>query len=138
MRSIPQSTPFSYASFPAVLLLPAPHIAGLLPAHCPEPQAETFTYTNSRLADLTAEQHEKLFNVTQTLLDVTVSFLLGDVNADAFRAAEVLFHRAAGGPPSTRPLNPERYRAERDADLLDWLVTAARRRNGEAVAYGEA
>jgi len=123
---VSQSGQVTYFASP--LLLPAPRIAGLIAATSvtSKPLPE-FTYRNARLADLSAGRRAQLIEAATTLLDVAVAVMCGDMNDSALRAAQVLFHRQLTGHSPDRPLNPVAYRAERDADLLDWWVGASRR-----------
>ncbi len=119
----------------ATLLLSAPKIAGLLPAQAeslhindaPDTSKGSFTYSNARLADVPESQCERLTAGMQALMDVAVAYALDEVNEAALRAAEVLFHRAAGGSIPAHPRSPQAYCAERDAELVDWWSQTARR-----------
>src|SRR5579864_1788226 len=127
---VSQSGQVSYSSTP--LLLPAPRIAGLIAATSvtsePPPKlSPEFTYRNATLTDLSTEQHTRFTDAVTTLLDVAVAYTHGAMNENALRAAQVLFHRQLTGHSPDRPLTPVAYRAERDADLLDWWVGATRR-----------
>lgn len=137
---VSQSVYVSYSSTP--LLLPAPRIAGLIAAtsvtsQAPPKSSPDFTYRNASLTDLAAEERAQFIEAVTTLLDVAVAYVHGDMNDNALRAAQVLFHRQLTGHSPDRsgrhigrPLHPTAYRAERDADLLDWWV-GARKRLGE-------
>ncbi len=80
MPIVPQSASFPLTLFPPnmPLLLPAPRIAGLLPARCgdpppdPPPNVAGFTYNNPRLAKLPPDQRDRLYVAAQTLLDVAL------------------------------------------------------------------
>ncbi len=112
----------------AQLLLAAPKIAGLLPASVPS-QAKpppVFTFTDPRLAEMPAEQCARLFDATRALLAIALDFGDGGLSEEALRAAEVVFHRAAGGQSVVRPLHPKAYNAEFDADLIEWRLTTTR------------
>ena len=117
---------------PTPLLLPAPHIAGLIAATSvtSKPSAE-FTYRNPTLAALPAEHRSQFIDAVTTLLDVAVAYAHGDLNDNALRAAQVLFHRQLTGHSPDRPLTPTAYRAERDAELIEWWVGARKRLAGE-------
>jgi len=80
------------------------------------------------LADLTPVQREHLYEATNVLLEIAVEFMIGVLNEDAIRAAEVLFHRAVGGKSTVRPLSPQAFNAEIDADWLEMLARAKRAR----------
>src|SRR5579864_1039278 len=127
---VSQSGHVSYS--PTPLLLPAPRIAGLIAATSvtseppPKPSPE-FTYHNAALTELSAGQLTPFIEAVTTLLDVAVAYAHGDMSDNALRAAQVLFHRQMTGHSPDRPLNPVAYRAERDADLLDWWVGANKR-----------
>lgn len=128
MRIITQSAAASYFLFPSVPLLCAPRIAGLLPARAGghTDAAPSFTFHDPRLAELSSVQRERLFDAARALLEIAVSFGVGTMNEDALRAAEVLFHRAAGGTSPARPTSPAAYKVEQDADLLAWYVDTAK------------
>ena len=137
MSIVPHLTSASYSHFPAQpqqLMLPAPHIAGLLPAHVPssEPPPDSaptpFVFDRPNLADLTAAQRVRLYEAADMLLEIAVEFMVGTFNEDALRAAEVMFHRAAGGKSAIRPLSPATFNAEIDADWLEMLARAKRAR----------
>jgi len=127
---VSQSGQVTYSHAP--LLLSAPRIAGLIAATSvtseppPKPSAE-FSYRNGLLAELSAERRSQFIDAATTLLDVAVVYSHGDMSDNALRAAQVLFHRQLTGHSPDRPMNPVAYRAERDADLLDWWVGASRR-----------
>ena len=142
MRIVPQSASASYSHFPLMLALPAPApIAGLLPARVPssEPPKQAapapFIFDRPALADLTAAQREHLYEATNVLLEIAVEFMIGVLNEEAIRAAEVLFHRAVGGKSSIRPLSPAAFNAEIDAD---WLEMLARAKRARPITYAEA
>ena len=140
-RIVSQSVSTSYCHFPPMLALPAPApIAGLLPARVPssEPPPAPFSpfiFDRPALADLTAAQREHLYDATNVLLEIAVEFMLGVLNEEAIRAAEVLFHRAVGGKSSIRPLSPAAFNAEIDAD---WLEMLARAKRARPISYAEA
>lgn len=126
MRPIVQQSAFvSYSPF---LALPAPKIAGLLPATTGTSQQSPpgFTYTNPHMAELPDDRRERLFEVARTLLDVAVGRALGEFNDHALNTALTLFRSTVTGQPS-RPANPAQYNAEMDAPLLEWLVSSLRR-----------
>ena len=140
MRIVPQSASASYCPFPPMLALPAPApIAGLLPARVlssePPKQVAPFIFDRPALADLSAQQREHLYEATNVLLEIAVEFMIGALNEDAIRAAEVLFHRAVGGKSSIRPLSPAAFNAEIDAD---WLEMLARAKRARPITYAEA
>src|SRR5579859_5396374 len=127
---VSQSGHVSYS--PTPLLLPAPRIAGLIAATSatsepPSKPSPEFTYRNAMLTDLSADRRAQFIDAVTMLLDVAVAYAHGDMNDNALRAAQVVFHRYLTGHSPDRPLNPVAYRAERDADLLDWWAGASRR-----------
>ncbi len=126
MRIVPQAAPFSHSFFPPpLLMLPAPRIAGLLAARVSEPEAPVnndFHYTHPELASLPDEQRERLFNGVKILLDVALDVALHGLGDEALRAAEVVFHRAAGGQTPEHFAGPAAYNAEVDADIMIALV----------------
>jgi hypothetical protein len=115
-------------------MLSAPQIAGLLPARVESSQKQTndflppFIFDRPALADLPAAQRIGLFEATEVLLEIALGFMLGGLNEEALRAAEVVFHRAAGGQSVIRPLGPQAFNAECDADWLEMLARAKRAR----------
>jgi len=125
-----------------MLALPAPApIAGMLPARVPSSETPKqaapvpFIFDRPALADLTTTQREHLYNATNVLLEIAVEFMLGTLNEEAIRAAEVLFHRAVGGKSIVRPLSPAAFNAEIDAD---WLEMLARAKRARPITYAEA
>jgi hypothetical protein len=62
------------------------------------------------------------------LLEIAIEFMVGALSDDALRAAEIVFHRAAGGQSAIRPLGPAAFNAESDADWLEMLARAKRSR----------
>ncbi len=141
---VPQSASFPLTLFPPnmPLLLSAPKIAGLLmpprPSEPPppepeaEPVARVFTYRHARFAELTEGEYAAFIRATDILLEVGVNYMLGVMNEDALRAAEIVFHRGVGGAKSKYPLNPEAYSAERDADFIGLAVRLPRAFSDEA------
>ncbi len=115
-------------------MLVAPHIAGLLPARVPssEPPPDSapapFVFDRPNLADVTTAQRVRLYEATDVLLEIAIEFMIGTFNEEALRAAEVMFHRAAGGKSAIRPLGPAAFNAEIDADWLEMLARAKRAR----------
>lgn len=126
------STRFSIRSSEPQKLLPAPRIAGLLPARAEslrgsqDADSANFMYQNARLSEVPFPQQERLAKATTNLLDVAVAFALGELNEAALRAAEVVFHRAIAGRSPVQARNPAEYCAEMDADVLDWFQTASK------------
>ncbi len=136
MRILPQSASATYSHFPtAQLLLCAPPIAGLLPVRVPSSEPLPFTFDHPALADLTTPQRERLYEATRTLLEIAVEFMVGTFTEDALRAAEVVFHRAAGGKSAIRPLSSASYNAEIDAD---WIEMVARAKQSRPMTHAEA
>ena len=116
-----------------MLALPAPApIAGLLPARVPSSESPKqaapapFIFDRPVLADLSTAQRERLYDATNVLLEIAVEFMVGTFNEDAIRAAEVVFHRAVGGKSVVRPLSPQAFNAEIDADWLEMLARQTR------------
>jgi len=137
MSILAQSQSVSHASFPPFLMLPAPKIAGLLPSGLPtsaenktsqSQPASSFTFSDPRLVFLTTEQRDRLFGATHSLLEIATRFVSREMNEDALRAAQALFARKLTGHPTIGALNPAAYRAEDNADLIDWMLTAEKRR----------
>ena len=155
MSILPNSQLVSHSPFPAQrathespLLLPAPKIAGLLGTGETERASHDgrashdhymggaekdadqarFTFVDWRLATLDAEQRRRFSDAAQTLLGVALRFAIDEMNEDALRAAQVLFHRKLTGHSPRRPMTPVAFRAEGDADLLDVLLSHEKRR----------
>ncbi len=127
----PGLAPSVQGSRPPLLLLAAPKIAGLLPASVPS-QADpppVFTFTDPRLVEMPTEQRARLFDAAHALLAIALDFGDGGLSEEALRAAEVVFHRAAGGQSVVRPLHPKAYNAEFDADLIEQRLVTTRRMN---------
>lgn len=117
MPIVAQSASHSYCP---LLALPAPRIAGLLPAvtAARPPDPPTFLFSDTRLVDLSPAEQKRLFGATQTLLEVTLSYLSGGKLSDhALNTALALFRRAVTGQPM-QPMNPPQYNAEKDVTLL--------------------
>ena len=64
-----------------------------------------------------------------------VQSVLYGARTTALRAAEVLFHRAAGGKSAIRPVGPAAFNAEIDAD---WLELVARAKQVRPISHAEA
>lgn len=113
----------AFASYSQLLALPAPRIAGLLPATIPlRPQdLPTFTFSDPRLGDLPSDERERLFSAAHTLLDVALGHLDGAMSDHALNTALALFRRAVTGQPM-RPATPAQYNAEKDVILLEWMA----------------
>jgi len=131
MRIVPQSAPASYSLLPTSLALPAPKIAGLL-GPGPQPDRSAYSYSDPRLAAFTDEQRTRLFDAADTLLEIAVRFATRELSDTAVRAAASLFARKLTGRPATRYQGPEHFRAEQDADLLDWLLGVEKRNAARA------
>jgi|SRR5579859_113279 len=89
----------------------------------------TFTFTDPRLATLNTEQHQKFSEAAQTLLNVALRFTIDELNEEALRAAQVLFHRKLTGHSPKRPMTPTAFKAEGDADMLDVMLNYEKRRD---------
>jgi len=142
MRIVSQSAVTSHSYFSVPLMLAAPRIAGLLPARVPSsaaaeppPACQPFVFDRPALAELSTAQRTSLYDAAETLLDIAVEFMLGTFQEDTLRAAEVVFHRAAGGQSAIRPLGPQAFNAENDAD---WLETLARAKRAKPITPAEA
>jgi len=122
MSMLPQTQFNSYCLPP---LLAAPKIAGLLGSG-PSP---AFTFSDPRLEQLSSDQRQRLFDAVTVLLEVATRFALAELNDNALRAAASLFARKLTGESAKRYQNPAHFRAEQDADLLDWLLKVEKRRN---------
>src|SRR5579859_6741135 len=129
MSILPNSQPVSYSLFPPLLMLPAPKVAGLLGSGTPQPDPATFTFTDPRLATLNADERQKFADAAQNLLNVALRFAADELNEDALRAAQVLFHRKLTGHSPKRPLTPTAFKAEGDADMLDVMLNYEKRRD---------
>jgi hypothetical protein len=118
MEIVPQSTATLRSHVPAkpVLLLPAPQIAGLLPASTTPPRDDkerstTFTYADPRLATLTLAKQDKMFEAVTQLLNIAVGCLTGEAQEMELITAEAAFHDAIMG----KPVPPPRYNQSREA-----------------------
>src|SRR5438045_2276765 len=84
------------------LLLCAPRIAGLLPAHIAppppklesSPRSESFVYANPRLKKLAPDSHDTFFTNVCDLLDTALKVLTGESDEFALLLAGRLFHDA--------------------------------------------
>src|SRR5579859_5945255 len=125
MSILPNSQSASHSPFPPpLLMLPAPKIAGLLGSGT----QPSFTFTVSRLEQLSGDQRQKLFDAASVLLEVATRFMVDELNDNALRAAGSLFARKLAGEAAKCYQNPAHFRAEQDADLLDWLLKVEKRR----------
>ncbi|MHB8629414.1 MAG: hypothetical protein ACYDEO_24835 [Aggregatilineales bacterium] len=131
MRIVQQSAPVSYSPF---LALPAPKIAGLLPAQAESLQrgntlkAEPFIYANPRLADLSDKTRIDLDKLVTTLLKVTVGLLADDLSESEFAIASETFHRRVkalyhgaiigDAKPMTSPFAHTRQRMDAKIDQM--------------------
>jgi len=133
MRIVPQSAIGSYSP---VLALPAPRIAGLLPARTPRPASDppspVFTFTDARLSELDSLHRDRIFAAITMLFNVAVGHALNDLNDQALNAALTLVRRSITGERML-PINPAQYCAEVDADLLEMLVGAEQRQTARRV-----
>ncbi len=134
MRIVHQSALDSHSPFfvSPYLMLPPPRIAGLLPSGIADSAQKAapapFTFDRPALADLTEAQRDRLFEAADMLLEIAIEFMIGTFNESVLRAGEVLFHRAAGGKSAIRPLGPDAFNAELDADWLELVARAKRAR----------
>src|SRR4051812_34231553 len=104
------------------LLLCAPRIAGLLPAHIGPPpperplQRESFVYTNPRLKKLASDPYDAFFTNACDLLDTALTVLTGESDELALLVAVRSFHDAiVYGPdgPDTPYLRQKKQMAAR-------------------------
>ena len=119
MPILQQPASLSYSPF---LALPAPRIAGLLPAPKVEPPPAPFVYNDPRLAALSDKTRADLDKLVTTLLKATVGLLADDLNEAEFaiangtflRQVKVLYRGAAIGdtPFSTSPFSHARQRLD--------------------------
>jgi hypothetical protein len=135
MPIVSQFASFSHSVFPPYPLLPAPPRRLLLSApkdyhHKHDNRQKqapiTITYTHDLLPDLTEAQQRQLVHAMTTLLDVSVAHLLGLLNTDAFRAAQVAFSREITGQNPPRPHTPSAFNADMDAWLVDHMIMSGR------------
>jgi hypothetical protein len=73
-----------------MLLLTAPHIAGLLQAHSSVPPI-SFCYSSSNLSALPNHLQAHLFNATETLLNIAVTCLQGNCHSYQLQRAALQF-----------------------------------------------
>jgi hypothetical protein len=118
MCIVSQSTPFFYSPFPA---LPAPKIAGLLPAPKP-PVSPVFIYGHHRLEALSPAEQQRLFDAARLLLDVALAHHDGLLNMHALNTALAAFREAVTGQP-IRATNPAQYAANMDIPLLQFMMS---------------
>jgi len=96
MRILQRSASVSYSPF---LALPAPKIAGLLPAstgqvsQAPTAAVDSLHLHEPRLSQLTTLELARLFMAFRELLAVAVNFTLGDSLSAELYAAEQAFHQ---------------------------------------------
>jgi hypothetical protein len=85
---------FNATLFPSggLLLLPAPRIAGLLPA----PASPIYTYRDDRLSRLSASKRAVLGTATDALLKTAIGVLNGDVESGALFLALLDFQDTIG------------------------------------------
>ncbi|MHB8626763.1 MAG: hypothetical protein ACYDEO_11215 [Aggregatilineales bacterium] len=136
MDIVPQSPCVSYSPF---LALPAPNIAGLLPAQAEslhrgdKLKAEPFTYIDPRLADMSERTRTELDKLVTTLLKVTVGLLVDDLSESEFaiaggtflRQVETLYHGAIVG--DLKPINsPFTHRRQRMDAKIDQMVAQSK------------
>jgi len=129
-RIVQQSASVSYSPF---LALPAPKIAGLLPAqaeslHRSKLKAESFTYADPRLADLSDKTRLDLEKLVTTLLKATVGLLADDLSESEFaivgstflRQVAALYHGAIIGDfkPTNSPFAHCRQRMDAKIDQM--------------------
>jgi len=124
MNIVPQPASASYSR---LLALPAPKIAGLLPSGL-KPTPAPFVFDRPVLAELSVSQRERLYEAAAVLLEIAVEFMVGTFNEAALRAAEVMFHRAAGGASAIRSVGMTAFNAEVDADWFEFVANARRAR----------
>lgn len=90
MRIVQQSVPLSYSPF---LALPAPKIAGLLPAPKPPAPPKPFVFDDPHLADLSVKSRAQLDMLLTTLIKATVGLLTDAFSETAFELANATFAR---------------------------------------------
>ncbi len=96
MRIVPQFASLSYSPF---LALPAPKIAGLLPAQAESlhrsdpPIVQPFIFADPRFADLSDKTRIELDKLVTTLLRATVGLLVDDLSESEFASAGSTFLR---------------------------------------------
>jgi hypothetical protein len=106
------------------LALPAPKIAGLLPAPKPEPPP-TFTYRNPDLATMSEQKRDALFAAATLLLDVAVAHQAGAMSDHALHTALAAFRKAVTGK-AAKPMNPAQFAAQMDVPLLEFVMETRR------------
>ncbi len=143
MRIVHQSAIDSYFPFlvSPFLALPAPSLAGLLPARCvtstasePPIPPKAFTYSSPYLIDLSANQQGKIFDDARILLDVAVDYTRDLLNDHALNTAIAAFRQAVSGKPM-QAHNPAEFNAEMDAPILEYMAGIAQIRARQAEKY---
>jgi len=138
MRIVHQS---ALVSYPFLLALPAPRLAGYLPSGKiadpppPPPPVEPFTYNSLFLTELNAEQRAKLFEAVGALLDVGIEFMRGTLNEHLVMTAIMLYRQAIASEP-VKARNPAEFKALMDTPILQFMITEARRRAAFVAEFG--
>ena len=137
MRIVSQSASLSYSPF---LALPAPKIAGLLPARVgasprfDPPKSKPFVYDDPGLAALSDKTRVQLDKLLTTLLEATVG-LLADVFTEAefalangtfVRQVAALYHGAIIGDPKPAAASPFAARRQQLDEKIDVLVAQSK------------
>lgn len=125
MRIVQQSASLSYSPF---LALPAPKVAGLLPAPKPQPPPSPFVYVDPGLAALSEKTRAALDRLLTTLITATVELLADEINEAEFalangtflRQATALYHTTIIGDPrpATSPFAARRQRMDGKIDAM--------------------
>ena len=137
MRIVQQSAPASYSIFPFLVSpafwLPAPSIAGLLPAPAPTPEpppiestAEPFTYSSPFAAELSESQRKVIYDAARILIDVAVEYMRDTLNDHAVDTAIMMYRQAIDQKP-IKVRNPADYSALMNTPDLEYLIRRARR-----------
>ncbi len=136
MSILPQSLSTSHSGFQPVLMLAAPQIAGLLPAHCSPasaagheaearpPGPSEMTYDDPRLSHFLPWVYKAMFREVEHLLDQTVTLLTGESDrrrfasaCDRFAGQMAMLYDQLIPPDQQPPVEPIKTNADFDRDI---------------------
>lgn len=141
MRIVHQSAFVSYSPF---LALPAPKIAGLLPARTgPDPRVQPlrpFVYAEPRLADLSDNTRLTFDRLLTVLTTATIGLLSDDLteaefalaNGTFLRQVRALYHATIIGDPRPVPASPFAQARKRLDEKMEQMQAESRANLAEA------